>query len=357
MHEIWILGATGRSGRAVAARLAKEQCALVLVGRDAARLGKVKVADEIGGKTRIVVADSIESMARAIVNDKPAVVVNTVGPFAQSALPIVKSCAAGTHYLDISNELASFTSLFAMHEQAVAAGQTLVSGAGFGVLATESLVLKLCENQPPASKVRVDVMPFVDVEAGVMGAALAGTIVGGMIEGGQRYSNGQLVRVRPASGVQKLKLPDDSSVQTASWSSGELEAARRASGAPNVVAASSMVPHAPIMGALLPPITALMRLKSVRDFATRRLAAVEIKAGQWEGRGQQFSWAHARVHWKSGETREGWLKLGDAGEFTTNVMVEVALRLARGEGRPGVYTPGALFGPQLAEIAGAEFLI
>lgn len=355
MKEIWILGATGRSGRAVAAQLAHAQFSLVLVGRDTARLQKV--AATIGGDARIVMADSVETMARAIAGGKPAVVINTIGPFTQTALPIFRACAPGTHYVDISNELASFTSLFALHDEAVAAGQTLVMGAGFGVLATENVVLKLCENQPPANKVRVDVLPFVEVEAGTFGSALAGTIVGGMIEGGRRYSCGQLVRARPVTDVQTLVLPDGSRVTTAAWSSGELEAARRASGAGNVVAASSVVPNSPIMGAVLPPLLALMRFKAVSDFATRRLAAVEIKPGQTESKGQQFSWAHARVSWASGKTCEGWLQLGDAGEFTTKVLAEVAMRLARGEGKPGAYTPGALFGPELAEFAGGEFLL
>lgn len=36
---------------------------------------------------------------------------------------------------------------------------------------------------------------------------------------------------------------------------------------------------------------------------------------------------------------------------------EVAQRLLRGEGRPGSHTPGALFGPELAEAVGGEFVI
>ena len=42
--------------------------------------------------------------------------------------------------------------------------------------------------------------------------------------------------------------------------------------------------------------------------------------------------------------------------FTTEVLVEVAARLAAGAGRPGAYTPGALFGAALAEAAGATFV-
>lgn len=355
MNEIWILGATGRSGRAVAAQLASAQLSPVLVGRDAARLQKV--AATIGGDSRIVTADSVEAMARAITQSKPAVVVNTIGPFSQTALPIFKACAPGTHYVDISNELASFIELFSLHDEAVAAGQTLVTGAGFGVLATESVVLKLCEGQPAAHKVRVDALPFVEVEAGVMGLALAGTIVESAIEGGRRYARGQLVRARPVSDVQILTTPDGSRVTTAGWNAGELEAARRASGAGNVVAASSMAPHAPILRAVLPAAQILLRIKAVSGFATRRLAAVEIKPGQHQSENKNYSWAHARISWATGATREGWLQLGDAGEFTNRVLAEIAMRLARGEAKAGVYTPGALFGPELSEFAGGHFLL
>jgi hypothetical protein len=44
-------------------------------------------------------------------------------------------------------------------------------------------------------------------------------------------------------------------------------------------------------------------------------------------------------------------------EFTVSVAVEVTSRLCRGEGKPGAYTPGALFGPELAEQAGGEFIV
>jgi len=35
---------------------------------------------------------------------------------------------------------------------------------------------------------------------------------------------------------------------------------------------------------------------------------------------------------------------------------EVAQRLAKGEGRPGAFTPARLFGPDVALAAGAEFV-
>lgn len=43
--------------------------------------------------------------------------------------------------------------------------------------------------------------------------------------------------------------------------------------------------------------------------------------------------------------------------FTASAMTEVAFRLANDGGRPGAYTPGALFGPDLAVEAGGQFIL
>lgn len=355
MTEIWVLGATGRSGRAVVARLAAAQLSPVLVGRDPVRLRKV--AADTDGDLRVVAAASVHDVVRELSRNRPAVVVNTIGPFAATALPIVRACPPGTHYVDLSNELASTIALLGLNQDAVASGRTLVTGAGFGVLATESVVLKLCEGQPPATRVRVDAIPAVEVEPGRFGEALAATIIDGLAEGGRQYADSRLVRAKLLSDFETLTLPDGSSVNTASGGTGELEAARRASGASFAVSASSLVPSAPLLRAVLPAALTLLKIAALRNLIKRRVAAIGI-APRKPGavRAREFSWAHARVEWASGARREGWLRTGDAMVFTAAVMAEVAMRLARGEGRPGAYTPGALFGPDLAVDAGGTFL-
>jgi hypothetical protein len=55
--------------------------------------------------------------------------------------------------------------------------------------------------------------------------------------------------------------------------------------------------------------------------------------------------------------REGWLRTGEGMTFTAGAVTEVAQRLAKGEGRPGAFTPAGLFGPEVALTAGAEFMI
>ncbi len=350
-NEVWVLGATGRTGRAVAARLHERGVPLVLVGRDRTRLDGVVA--ELGGAPRLL-AGTLTSALAALAQDAPAVVVNTVGPFTTTAVTVARACPPGTHYVDVANELRAVQKILDLDREAADTGRVFVTGAGFGVLATESVLLRLCDGQPPATRVRVDALASVATEAGVIGSALAHSIVDGIPSGGWEVRRGRLAPAPVFGEPTQLTTPDGDVVSSASLPSGELLAAWRASKADVVVAASSLAPTGAVVRLMMPVVSAVFRLPGVTDVAARRLARVKTRA---QDRPRQFSWAHARAEWPSGEVRAGWLRAGDAMTFTAAVAAEVAHRLLRGEGRPGAHTPGALFGPELAEAVGGEFLI
>jgi short subunit dehydrogenase-like uncharacterized protein len=356
--EVWILGGTGRSGRAIAAELLARGVSPVLVGRDAARLTDAAAR---AGAGRTVIAGSVESAAAEIRRQRPGVVINTIGPFTTTAVPIVRACLPGSHYIDLSNDVAAVLATLGLDGAAADAGRTVVTGAGFGVTASESVVVQLCQGRPVPARVRVDMIPSLATEEGVIGEALAGTVLEGLpgVEGGgryqgRRYQDGRLVAARIGGDVTHLTLPDGARVTTASIPLGELVAAQRASGAPSVVAASSEMPSSPAARAVLPLAGALLTAGPVRNFAKTRLARVKLKA---RARPRPYSWGHARVEWADASTQEGWLRVGDAQVFTGAVPAEIARRLLAGEGRPGAFTPAALFGPSLALACGGEYLI
>ena len=351
-NEVWILGATGRVGRAVAAHLVNSNIVPTLVGRDRERLSQL--AASLDKEARIIVAGSSKEIATQINQQQPALVINTIGPFTETTLLIARACLSHSHYIDLANDVLSVSALLDLHEEARTASRTLVTGAGFGVLATESVVMKLCQDRPTPDRVRTDALASVALEAGVMGEALASTIIDGLPYGGWYYKNGRLVRNRVGSSVANITTPDGSTVVAASVPFGELVAAQRASGAPYVLAASSEIPTGPVVRVILPFAAALFRIKLLRTFAKRRLARLKLSPRE---RPREYSWGHASVHWPDGTKQEGWLRTGDAMNFTTAVIAEVAQRLLKGEGRPGAYTPGALFGPALAEAVGGEFLM
>jgi short subunit dehydrogenase-like uncharacterized protein len=357
--EVWILGGTGRSGRAIATELLSRGVPSVLIGRDAARLKDAAATVAGGGRT--VVASSVEAMAAEIRRQRPAVVINAIGPFTATAVPLVQACLQVSDYIDLANDVAAVLAVLGLNAAAAAAGRTLVTGSGFGVTASESVVVRICEGRPAPARVRVDMVPSLEIEAGVIGEALAGTILDGLpgVEGGgryegRRYRDGRLVRARIGGEVEHLTLPDGARVSTASIPLGELVAAQRASGAPSVTSASSESPSSPVVRALFPLAAALLAIGPVREFAKGRLARVRLSARE---RPRAHSWGHARVEWADGSVQEGWLRVGDAQVYTGAVPAEVARRLLNGEGQPGAYTPAALFGPSLALACGGEYVI
>jgi short subunit dehydrogenase-like uncharacterized protein len=106
MNEIWILGATGRSGRAIAAPAGSGARA----GPGGAYPTRLReLAGTIGGKPRIVAAGSVDAVVTELAQSTPAVVINTIGPFTETALPIARACPPGTHYVDLANELFAVT--------------------------------------------------------------------------------------------------------------------------------------------------------------------------------------------------------------------------------------------------------
>ena len=352
-NGVWILGAAGRTGRAIAERLDAAGVALVLLGRDRSRLEQV--AQGLRGAPRLRVGtlqDHLSELAKTGA-DSPGVVVNTVGPFTRTAAQVASACPPATHYVDVSNELFAAQQILDLDPAARMDGRTLVTGAGFGVLATESVVLHLCAGQPRPTQVRTDALAAVALEDGTVGAALAATIVEVIAAGGYEVRGGRLVRAAAAAHGITVVTPDGDSLHTGSGASAELLAAWRASGADTVVAASPAAPANTLVRAFLPAMSFVLSRPGVGRLASRGIARIPLKA---KPMAREYSFGHATVHWAGGEVREGWLRAPDGTDFTSAVAALVTQKLLSGDGTPGAYTPGALFGPDLAVQAGGRFI-
>ncbi|OZM81689.1 NAD(P)H-binding protein [Pseudonocardia sp. MH-G8] len=346
--EIWVLGATGRVGRLAVQRLQEAGVEVVAAGRDRERLTRVSPDAR-------AVTGSLEEVCAQLAAEEPAVVINTVGPFPVTAPQVARACPPGTHYVDVANELSVFELLHGMDREATATGRTLVSGAGFGVLATESILRHLLGDEERPSRVRVDAIASVATEPGALGEALASTMVQMLRDGGREVRQDRLVRTVAGGAAERVTTPDGDVVTTASLGIGELYAAWRTSGAPSVIGASSLAPANPAVRGALLAAGGVLRLPGMAGFATRQLARITTTTPK--ERPRRSSWGRARVEWPSGLVREGWLRTGEAMTFTVGAVTEVAQRLAKGEGRPGAFTPAGLFGPEVALAAGGEFLV
>src|SRR4051794_21000988 len=241
-----LLAAAGTSGRLVAAELVARGLSVQLAGRTRRPLedlaGALPTEGAVSVDVRNVDIDDPSSLAGAIAG--VGVVVSTIGPFTRRAGAVIDAClAADTSYVDIANEWSAVKSLLDRQEEARARRVALVTGAGFGPTATETLVLRLVAQMSAApARVRVAAAPTVAHR----GDAVHRTIEESLAQGAITYRDGQVLREPLGSGATVLTF-GGASRRMLPAPVGDLEAARRATGAPNVVAYITH-PSAPTTG-------------------------------------------------------------------------------------------------------------
>jgi short subunit dehydrogenase-like uncharacterized protein len=339
-------------GRAIIDELgASAERSLVFIGRDQARLS----AAAAGSPSAATIAVGEDRDWAAILDraPRPDLVLNLVGPSTETAPPVLEWCLRnGAHYCDVANELDAFGHTLGRDDAARRAAVSVVTGAGFGVVATEALVSALRGDRPPAASARVAAMPGMTAR----GRNVAASAVEVLAAGGRAYRSGVLTRTRPGSAYWRIPTPRGGSMGGLGVAVGDLESARRASGAGDVDAFTAEIPANGLVRAVLPALTRASRYGAIRR-------AIEYGVGLTDspgpaGRGDDYvSLSYAQLDWADGESRAGWLKMGDGYEFSGKVGAAVVLAQLAGGVPSGAHTPTSVLGPQLAFAAGATFVI
>jgi short subunit dehydrogenase-like uncharacterized protein len=240
-------------------------------------------------------------------------VLNAAGPFLHTAAPLAEACLnSETHYLDISNELQVFGTLYGLNQRAEQAAVTLMPGVGFGVVATNCLARSVSDAVGGAESLEV----VARVASAEPGPGVAATRAVNIPLGGWIRQGGQLQPQEIGLGMAKLSFPDGD-LPIMPVPTGDLEAAFQATGAPNVVAYSALVDPATGPGS------------GPDDLHTHR----------------SFGWARATG--RDGTSTEAWLETGESYRFTAMASVRsVEETLDRTLG--GAFSPAAAFGADFA---------
>jgi saccharopine dehydrogenase (NAD+, L-lysine-forming) len=316
MPTLLVLGAYGTLGRLIADEAGRRNLQLILAGRQADRLAAL-VRTFPAGQARPAVVDVSDAATLEPVFAGADVVLNTIGPFSALADPVVDACLqARRHYVDMANELAAARALLDRDAEARRRGIALVTGAGFGVVAVETLARMLARatEQPLQSLTVAGVPAVASASAGVQA-----TIAAGLAQGSPRYVDGHLVVGQFGDAATVLQFPGGYQRRVVAAPLGDLIAAQRAAGAPNVVA-----------------YTPVPEEHSLAAPASQELRSVAMAVGcTTEGRCLRAE-----------------LSFGEGFEASAAIAVEVAVRLASAP-RSGAWTPGQLFGTELAATCGA----
>ncbi len=351
---ITVLGASGLVGRAIVDHLAVGH-RLTLVGRDATRLDSVARSARAAGspQPRIVAGDD---GLTAVLDRAPGttLVLNLVGPATRTTPEVLDWCLRhGVHYCDVANELEAVRATLARDAEAKRAGVSVTTGAGFGVVATEALVLALRGDRTPPRSARVAAMPGMADR----GRNVAASAVEVFAEGGRAYRGGYLVPIRPGSTQWRIPTPVGGTLNGIGVAVGDLESAARASGAIDVDAFTTELPSTGLVRIALPLLAKAARLGSIRRALEYAVSLTDSPGPTADHPADYVSLSYAELDWPDGTTRGGWLKMGDGYDFSGRVAAAVVRAQLAGAVPPGAHTPATVLGPKLAFEAGAELVM
>lgn len=152
--RVMVYGATGHTGRFVVDELVRRGLTPVLAGRSGARLAEAARRHD-GLEQGLVGLDDPDRLRRAI--DGVDAVVNTAGPFLDTALPLATAAvASGAHYLDVTAEQPVVQELFReLDRSARDAGVAVVPAMAFYGGLADLLVTAALDGETSADAVEI----------------------------------------------------------------------------------------------------------------------------------------------------------------------------------------------------------
>ena len=311
----WLLyGASGFTGALIARHACERGHQPVLAGRNASKTNEL--ADHLGLSFRVIGLDDPSALHVAL-NDVE-LVLNAAGPFLHTAAPLAQACLnAGVHYLDISNELQVFRSLYDLNARAQRANLAIIPGVGFGVVATNCLARYVADAVGGAQTLEVGAR----ASSPVQGPGVAATVRENFPYGGWVRQAGRLHSHQLGSGTTTIGFPDGP-FSMMPVPTGDLEAAFEATGAASITAYSSE------LAAHLAPDPALAADEAGVPEAFR-----------------SFGWARATG--RSGETVQAWLETGESYAFTAAASIR-AVEETLVKSPRGAISPAVAFGSDFA---------
>jgi short subunit dehydrogenase-like uncharacterized protein len=340
MVDLMIYGASGFTGALIAERAqgaAGRAEAPVLAGRDPGKVGAL--AGRLGMPWAAFGLDDAAGLRRHL--DGVRVVLNCAGPFSRTAATLVAACLeTGTHYVDITGEIAVFEHIAAQDAAARQRGVVLLPGAGFDVVPSDCLAAHLKRRLPGLTRLRLSISGLTRPSRGTARTALEALGQGTAVRRGGRI----VVLDTPPRGRADF---GSGPVDTIGIGWGDVATAWRSTGAPDIAvmfAATAPLRAVSRVPAALRPV---LRSAPVQRLLTRMVdrRATGPSAGQRRtGRALLLG-----EGWDAAGTRVAALmETPEPYALTARTALSLAHRIGSGETSAGYQTPATAFGPDLA---------
>lgn len=330
-----IYGANGYTGELIAEEALRRGHKPVLAGRNELAIGRL--AKKLDLPVRTFGLDDSTELHRGLQGVEA--VVHSAGPFVHTSRPMVDACVrTGTHYLDITGEIAVFESVLSRDEEAKRAGVALIPGAGFDVVPSDCLASILAHEMPDATHLE---LAFIGQGGGVSRGTLR-TMIEGIHLGGAVRVDGKIKHVPTAWHSKDIAFSCGvRHAMTIPW--GDVSTAWHSTKIPNVRVYSGSPPKTVKRMRMLRPLFPILKLKPLRRLVQRFAGGKEGPDEAMREKGRMYLWGQVSKPdvtpvTMTMETPEGY-------KLTALTSVRSIERVLSGI-EPGAWTPSRAFGAE-----------
>lgn len=271
-----------------------------------------------------------------------SVVLHAAGPFQHTALPMMEGCLRnGTHYLDITGEIAVFELGKRMHQRALDAGILIMPGVGFDVVPTDCMALFVKNHLPDATHLE---LAFATL-GGMLSHGTATTMAENLGGTGAERVNGKIVK-KPIGekgkwidfGLKKIFC------MSIPW--GDISTAFTTTAIPNITTYTRSSPGTFKMLRWQSMFNWALRLSFVRNYYKKKIKQKPAGPSD-EMREKATSLIWAKGTNASGTSFTARLRAPEGYTLTAITSLLITRKVLSGSVAPGYHTPAALFGADL----------
>ncbi len=338
-----LYGANGYTGELITRYSVERGMQPILAGRNAIAIEALAKKHHLDYK--VFSLDETERVDAAL--SEVDVVLHCAGPFSITSRPMVEACLrTGTHYTDITGEIAVFEAAAAMDEQARKAGVMLMPGVGFDVVPSDCLARHLKDRLPTATHLS---LAFHGV--GRMSHGTQATMTMNIGKGGALRQDGRIISVPAASETREIDFGEgERTAVTIPW--GDVATAYHSTGIPHIKVFTVVPPSNLRLMKLSRYVGWLLATGPVQDILQKQIPPGG-PSDEERAKGKTLLWGEAVD--LNGNRAVSRMTGPEGYTLTALAALNIVGKVLAGDPRPGYQTPAKAYGADLVlEIEGVS---
>jgi short subunit dehydrogenase-like uncharacterized protein len=334
MDPILIYGANGYTGELIARYANDFQLKPVIAGR---RKDAIEpLAKKLG--LQFLVFDLDDSSALIDRFSKFKLIINCAGPFQFTAKQVIEACLkTHTHYIDINGDVSVFEMIKTYDAAAKKAGIMLLPGAGFDVVPTDCLGLKLKKFLPDANFLQ---LAFATI-GGSISHGTATTVANKLGEGGIVRKDGKIIKKKLGHKGMWIQCGEERFfVMTIPW--GDISTSYVTTGIPNIETYVQVPKRFYYLLKIQFAFNWLLRKNFIRNYVKRKINRRPAGPSD-EQRSKAYTLVWGKVMNDKGNEVSTYIKVADGYTLTYHSCLVIAKKILNGNFKTGYQTPGTAY--------------